>query len=551
MMSRLMRPSWKLIFATLLVLSLAVGPLASAGASDPRSGDGAYSPDQILVSFKPGTAAWDRAGAHASLGTKAKGRIPQIDVEIVDVPKDRSVEGLVKMYEKNPNVVFAEPDYVWELEMTPNESLFWRQSHSVDIGLPEAWDVTQGSPNVTIAILDSGIDTTHPDLQRLVPGYDFGEGDSDPTDVNGHGTAVAGIAAQTGNNGIGYAGANWVSPIMPVKVGASDGTVPSSAVAAALPFAADRGARVANMSFSGATYSSAVKSAVDYALAKGMFLCASTGNTGSEGVRYPAGYPGVVGVGSMSSTSVSSFSSYGSHVDLVAPGQGVYTTCLPKNSPYGDRYFFFSGTSASTPYVAGLASLVLSVNPALNGTQVAEILRSTATDFGAAGWDKYYGWGRIDAAAAIRAVAPVDAPSPAPAAPAAPDPVTEEPVTEPEPEPAAATDPVPAPEQPADSIAPSVSITSPAQNSVVSGLVTIRAEAGDENAVARVQFFVNGVLLGRSQSPPYTMNWNTKKYSGEQALTAVAYDAAGNTGLSEPITVTVGTAEKNAPPKKK
>jgi hypothetical protein len=205
---------------------------------------GTYLSDQILVGFKPGTPAWDRAGSHASLGDQGEGRIPEIDVEIVEVPKGRSVEGLIKMYEKNPNVVFAEPDYVATLEMTPDDPKYPEQWAHPYVNTPAAWDMNSGSTSVTIAVLDTGLDMTHPEIAaRVVSGYDFVNGDTDPSDDHGHGTRVTGLAAATGNNTMGVAGMDWNARIMPVKVMSASGTGSISALAKGITYAADQRGR--------------------------------------------------------------------------------------------------------------------------------------------------------------------------------------------------------------------------------------------------------------------------------------------------------------------
>jgi thermitase len=548
MVSHLSRPSWKLLVATLLALSLTIGPLASAGAFGPGDTADALVPGQILVQFKPGTAAWDRAGLHASLGVKSKGTIPQIDVEIVGVPAGRSAEGLIRMYEKNPNVVFAEPDGLMQETAVPNDPYFTRQWAHSYVRTPAAWDVTTGSNAVTIAVLDTGVELSHPDLAgRIVPGFDFINNDNDPSDDRGHGTRVTGIAAATGNNGMGVAGMDWNSRIMPVKVLDSTGNGSWSAISAGVTYAADKGAQVINMSLGGTSSSSTLQSAVRYAYGKGCTVVAATGNESSEVPLYPAAYTEVIAVGSVYKDVISSFSNYGAHVELVAPGDTI-DSIAP-----GGGYGRITGTSAATPFVSGLAALLYSAKPGIQPAEVRAAMKASARDLGAAGWDKYYGWGHIDAAAALAAIG-AGAPAPAPE-PTVDEPVVSEPAPEPVPEPAPAPEPAPeapSPEPiPEDRVAPSVQIVSPTDGSTVSGLVTVRAEATDSSGITRVEFYANGILIGTSNSAPYSMNWNTKKLSGQYVLTAVAVDTASNSATSAVVIVTVGEAVKNVPPPKK
>lgn len=538
------RPVWRIALTLALVFALTSIPLASAGAGGGQPAVAEHVPDRVLVGFKPGTPGKAVAAAHAAAGAKVEGRIPQIGVDIMKVPKGRTVHGLIKMYEKNPNVVFAEPDYIATVEMTPDDPKYPEQWAHPYVNTPAAWGTNSGSASVTIAVLDTGLDITHPEISdRVVSGYDFVNGDADPSDDHGHGTRVTGLAAATGNNARGVAGMDWNARIMPVKVMNSSGTGSWSTVARGLTYATDNGANVINMSIGGPA-SSTLQSAVQYAYGKGVTLCAAAGNGGTEYVEYPAAYPEVIAVGSVWKDRLSSFSSYGSQLSVVAPGEGVWTI------ERGGGYRASAGTSAATPFVAGLAALLHAAKPGISPVEVEAAITRTARDLGDPGWDKYFGWGHIDAAAALAAIGTPTPSDPEPATPPAED-SAPEPVPAPDPEPEPVADPTPSPATPVDTIAPVVSISSPTSGSTVSGVVTIRAEAGDDVGVVRVEFYVNGSLLGTSTSPGYSINWNTKKLSGEYTLTAVAYDAAGNAGTSSPVKVMVGTAQKTPPAKKK
>lgn len=543
MATRGSRPSIMFALSLALVLLMIAGPLASAGAFGPaQAADGTYAPDRVLVGFKPGTPAWDRAGAHASVGTKAKSRIGQIDVEVVEIPKGRTVPGVLKAYEKNPNVAFAEPDYVVTSLAMPNDPYYPYQWGLPAVNAPAGWDRTTGSTDVTVAVLDTGIDAAHPDLaNRTVAGYDFVNRDADPSDDHGHGTTVAGILAANGNNGQGVAGVDWNARIMPVKVLSATGSGTLSAVAEGIVWATDRGAKVINMSLGGSSGSSALASAVDYAYGKGTTLVAGSGNSGTDAIIYPAAYPKVVAVGALDKTALASFSNYGSGLSLVAPGYSIYTTLR------GGGYVKTSGTSMSTPFVAGLAALMYSVDSSLTPVDVERIMQQTASDLGEPGYDVFYGHGRIDVAGALEALAqrvPEAAPSPAPEPEPVPDP---EPAPQPDPGPEPEPEPAPEP-APADTTAPAVRLASPADGAVVSGVVTVSALASDATGVAQVLFYANGQLIGTSTAAPYSARWNTRRLTGTWALTAIALDAAGNSACSETITVTVAATVK--PPRK-
>jgi subtilisin family serine protease len=275
---------------------------------------------------------------------------------------------------------------------------------------------------------------------------------------------------------------------------------------------------VINMSLAGPA-SSTLQTAVRYAYGKGCVIAAAAGNAGSSVPSYPAGYAEVIAVGSVYRDALSSFSNYGPHLDVVAPGETI-DTIAP-----GNTYGRFSGTSAATPFVAGLAALVLAAAPGASPTQVMSAITSTARDLGSPGWDQYYGFGHIDAAAALSALGTT--PPPVNTEPDAPEPPT----------------------PPQDTQAPTVSITAPASGSVVSGIVTIRAIASDDGAVQRVEFYANGVLLGSDSTAPYQLDWNAKRFSGPYEIRAVAVDGAGNKTVSEPVLVTVQASIKT-PPKK-
>jgi thermitase len=520
------RSAWRLPLSLALVIALSMMPLATAGASSPGGPKAAaeYVPDRVLVGFKPGTPGHAIAAAHAAAGAQREWRIERVGIDIMRVPKGRTVVGLIKMYEKNPNVAFAEPDYiVTATGVTPDDPHYPDQWGLPVVNAAAAWNVTTGSSDVTVAVLDTGIDMAHPDLEgRVLDGYNFINGDADASDDHGHGTLIAGIVGANSNNGVGVTGLDWEARLLPVKVLDQDGNGPTSAIAQGIMYAADRGANVLNMSFSSPEESHTLAEALGYAYELGATLVASRGNTATDDPRYPASYENVIAVGSISSaTDLSFFSSYGEDVSVVAPGQGIYTTSL------GGGYLRPAGTSMSAAFVSGLAAMLAGLDPSLSPAEIQDIMQRTAVDLGEPGHDAYFGHGRIDAAAALASLsAPEPCPTPEPA-----------PAPEPEPEPA----PEPAPEVPSDVTPPAIRITSPTSDKMVSGNVPLVAEASDDTGVERVEFFVDGVLVGTTTSEPYQARWNSRKSSGTVAITAVAWDAAGNSGVSEAVSVSVQT----------
>lgn len=265
---------------------------------------------------------------------------------------------------------------------------------------PEAWALSKGT-GVLIAVLDTGTDYTHPDLAGKVRtdiDYDFFNNDTDAMDDNDHGTHVSGIAAAATDNGRGVAGLGWEATVLPVKVIGSSGSGNAYVLTQGIYYAADRGARVINMSLGGGgSCPDFLQTAVDYAYGRGVLLVAAAGN--APDIRqppFPANCAHVLGVAATNSyDGLAYFSVTGTHVSVAAPGVGIYSTVL------GGGYESWSGTSMATPFVAGLAALVWARFPTYTPDQVASAILDNAQDLGPSGWDIYYGCGRIDAFRAL------------------------------------------------------------------------------------------------------------------------------------------------------
>ncbi|MBN1321428.1 MAG: S8 family serine peptidase [Thermoleophilia bacterium] len=322
-----------------------------------------------------------------------------------------------------PGVLWAEVSYPIYACLEPNDPMYppstqrsvgqWGPKR---VGLPEAWDITTGSADVTLAVIDTGINPDIYDFSgRIVSPYSAINQSVDwPAfeDHNGHGTAVAGVAVARGNDGQAMAGAAWNVSIMPVKIsesGESDTTVLSQGII----YAADNGADIINISFSGGQSSQTLTAAVAYAVARGVVIVAAAGNQGESSVGYPAALPNVIAVGATDSSdkrwvdSDGLASNMGSDLDLVAPGKLIlsYTDAAPNSFGY------YRGTSLSTPLVAGVAALMRSVDPALTPQHLTAILTTTADDLGTAGWDVEYGWGLVDAEEAVAQAADGEPPT--------------------------------------------------------------------------------------------------------------------------------------------
>jgi subtilisin family serine protease len=254
-------------------------------------------------------------------------------------------------------------------------------------------------PAVVIAIVDSGVDPHHPDLAgKLVAGYNTHDNTTNAADQYGHGTKMAGVAAARSNNGVGIAGVAGGAAIMPVRVTSRAGRATSASIAKGIIWAVDHGARVINLSLGGVVGNAAIRAAAEYAFNRGALVLAPSGNCGCAEAQ--AETPFILVVSATDETdSVTHFSTTGPFVKLSAPGANIVTTAM-----YG-LYLSESGTSVASAIVAGVAALMFSANPALTPAAAAQLLQSTAFDGGPVGYDPGFGYGRVNAFAAVTAAA--------------------------------------------------------------------------------------------------------------------------------------------------
>jgi thermitase len=355
------------------------------------------SPDHILVKFKSSASTVRQNEIHAKYNFKENSELKNLGVKIVSIPLGLTPEEAVENLKKNEldAIDFAEPDYVVELSLTPDDPWFlnW-QKDKLQINAPLAWDSTVGGEDMTIAIVDTGVNCNHEDLaSRCTSGWNFYDNNANTEDIHGHGTKVAGVALASGQNGIGVAGINWKSKILPLRATASNGTATYSTIANAITYAADNGAKVVNTSFQiGGSFT--VDRAASYLKGKGGILVASEGNYGSDTGNKNS--PNIISVSAVDSgNNLYSWSSYGSDVDVAAPGCTGATT--NSNGGYGS----FCGTSNAAPEVAGIISLIWAINPSLSPDQIADVLFKSSLDLGAAGYDRSYGFGVVDAQMAL------------------------------------------------------------------------------------------------------------------------------------------------------
>ncbi len=290
-----------------------------------------------------------------------------------------------------------------------------------DIDAPEAWGYTTGSNTVIVAIVDTGIDTSHPEFSgRLLPGkhfFDNGSSDNNVSDDKGHGTHVAGIAAANGNNGTGVAGVAWGVKILPIKVLSSSGQGYTSDVVAGINWAVSNGAKVINLSMGSTNSNSSLQAAINNAYSHGILVVASAGNCGDQYYpyngcsyqsqpSYPAAGSHVLAVAATDpNDDRASFSTVGSYVDVAAPGWDIYSTwptSIRDSSGYYSGYDWDSGTSMAAPFVTGLAALLYSRYPNYTPDQIAQAILQNADSVGGySGHNSSFGCGRINAANAL------------------------------------------------------------------------------------------------------------------------------------------------------
>lgn len=297
----------------------------------------------------------------------------------------------------------------------PDDPIFPLQWHHAILDTPAAWEVADGT-GITVAVVDSGVWCDHPDLRgRCVPGWDFVDGDATPDDDVGRGTFMAGIVAATAGNGEGGAGVAPGARIMPLRVADALGGVDVDALASAITWAADHGAHVVVVGVAGRHADDTLRDAVAGAIAHGVTVVASLGGEDVNERLFPAAYPGVIGVGVTDKADARvPISSFGDTVDVVAPGVDIISTTRD------GRYFGDDGAHLAAAVAAGVAALVKAQRPDRPPMVVEEILRVSATDLGAPGWDPYHGAGRIHAGRALALDPGQGGVPPAPTAPATP-----------------------------------------------------------------------------------------------------------------------------------
>ena len=453
-----------------------------------------FEEETLLVQPLPGADPQALKSIYAAAGATIVDEMGDIDVTVLRAPAGKLREtaatladsGLLETFQKN---------YQYSTQTVPNDPIYNRETHLPQIHADQAWDITTGSSDIVIGIVDTGVDPDHADLaEKIIDGWNVYDSNARFDDVFGHGTEVAGVAAAVSDNGIGVAGVAWESPIVAVRVGSETGLSSSSHIAAGILWAAANGARVINVSFAPLWSDKVVKSAAQQVYHRGGLVVISAGNGG--GMNTAVGFDEAIFVGAITAENkIASFSDRGPFVDIVAPGTGIRSTTFD-----GD-YGIANGTSFAAPIVSGIAALAWAINPELRPITIKESIIDTVMDLGSKGKDTTFGHGAVDAAAAVAAAQHAfDA---------------------------------------ADTISPAVRVTKPLTGQSLSGKATASVTATDRYGVADVVLSVDGVPFATDTRSPYTFVIDTTAFTtGSHELSFVATDYSGNASSPQTVRVT-------------
>lgn len=354
------------------------------------------------------------------------GQVDALNTTLLSVPAG-SEDTVLAALQGNPQIASAEPNYLVQIFLEPDDPRWDEQPYLASIQLPAAWETSLGDPNIIVAVIDSGVDIAHPDLATQLwqnpgetgldeagnpkenngldddqngfiddwQGWNFVAGNNNVQDDNGHGSFVAGVIGAATNNAEGIAGVASGSRMMTLKTLDANGYGTYNNIAAAIIYAADQGAQVINLSFGNTAHSDILQDAIDYAVARGIVLVAAAGNSGNETLYYPAAYPQVISVSALDQANApAAFSTFNTAVELAAPGVNILTTGL------AGSYSHSSGSSLAAAHVSGAAALLRSRfnNPA----DLRLALQASALDLGASGRDDVFGHGLIQVDDALR-----------------------------------------------------------------------------------------------------------------------------------------------------
>jgi subtilisin family serine protease len=418
----------------LIVASLLADQGLATKQPDTRPIDGGGKPltgHRLLVTLSRGATTVDLARTVHSQSGRVLQFIDALNVVEVRVPRS-NLQGATRTLSSLASVETVEREgFAYASDVMPNDPYFpWTGSNVLSGGqwghavthAPAAWGITKGSPNVTVAVVDTGIDDAHPDLNgQLVPGTSVIGGST--IDTQGHGEYVAGVISANSNNGIGGAGYCWTCHVMPVKITNSTSATYGD-LASGIVWATDHGARIINASYAGTTRSSTLDAAVSYAETRGALVVAAAGNAGCNCATYPAASPGAIGVAASDALdNLMNYSNFGTWVPVAAPTGDITTWLTFNGQPYG--YAPVGGTSISAPVVSGILALMLSWQPQATPAELKTALYASAdpisglTQSGAPAGVRY---GRVNAYQALLAVGATPSTDPSPSASPSPDP---------------------------------------------------------------------------------------------------------------------------------
>jgi thermitase len=375
-----------LLPAVLALLALVV--VAPAGAQD-------FVPGELIVRFKSSADAADRDESLAHRRAAVRAHLHVRGTQLIRLQQGDSVRAAAAAFERDPNVAWAAPNFLYETFLTPNDPYFVDTWHLPAISAPAAWDTTTGSSSLTLAVVDTGFEQAHPDLSPNLwtnpdeaangldddangkiddlHGWNFAGGTASPEDDNGHGTHVGATAGARGNDAFGVPGVAWNVKLMPLKAGNALGLFSSSAIIDAFAYACGEGARVVNGSFGGGSFDAGIKAAIDSC--PGTLFVIAAGNNGTNNdvtPKYPCAYESanIICVAATDDLdALASFSNYGAaSVDLAAPGVDIVSAYPPTD------WAMASGTSAAAPQVAGAAALLASHRPLLTAVELRAAL---------------------------------------------------------------------------------------------------------------------------------------------------------------------------------
>jgi predicted CXXCH cytochrome family protein len=390
-------------------------PTAFVPAADVQTGE-------IVVKFNGLVPDFLANAAIGSAGGAVQSQVDALGLTIVTAPQDQ-IPQVLNALDNNLLVDYAEPNYPVQAFYTPTDPSYVNQSYLADMQIPQAWDVTRGA-GVVVAVIDTGVDITHPDLASSLwvnagetgldsagrdkssngmdddgdgyidnsLGWNFVDGNNNFADVNGHGTHISGIIAAGMDNNQGIAGIAPQARIMPLKALDDSGHGTYIQVAEAIIYAVDHGAQVINLGFGGTANSEALLAATNYAYDHNVIVVAAGGNTATMATIYPAANPNVIAVSALNpDLSLASFSTVGDMTRISAPGVGIYST-MPNGG-----YAYMSGTSMAAAQVSGVTALMVSLPQFDTPDKVRSALFSTAYDLGDPGADLFYGYGLVHA----------------------------------------------------------------------------------------------------------------------------------------------------------